>query len=1340
MNKIFTLTATLLLLISGAFAQDNVGIGTSAPDVSAKLDINTSLDAATQKKGLLPPMISLASTTDGAPFAGLTTPGPATGLLVYNTNAAMTGVGASGVGFYYNSGTKASPVWKRFASNADAWLLLGNTGTAVPVVPATYGTSLIGASENFLGTLDNKDFVIGTSDIERLRVKSTGNVGIGTANPVNTLHVIGNSSIGSTTNSVTGTNSVGIGNGNTVSGNYSVIAGGQGNTISGQNDLVSGFNSRANFDHSIAVGFTDTADASATGAFGFGTRVTGFTGFATGDRNKVSGQNGFASGYNNNAKGDGSFVTGQNNTAASYTEAALGVNGTNYTPAATASFVATDRLLNVGNGTSTAARADAFTILKNGRVGINNSSPDGTSKLDITATDKGVLAPRVALTAINAAAPITKSDGTVAATTDLATSLLVYNTATAGVSPNNVIPGYYYWNGSAWVRIQAGNNNYWTLTGNPDIDIITPAAPATYGTSTFNATDNWIGTIGTTDDFTIGSANKERMRVTSAGNIGIGTATPTATALLTINPITNAIRNGIDMTLTNAAAAATGINITTGNSNVNGITVTHSASAATTYYGVGGKLTSGVGLANGYLGYHTGTGNTAANYFAGYFQGKTAITSDNSPTSISDLEIQNTTAGTTPVTLSMRPTVEQNTSGTNLAQLNFGDSRSTNPQAQIQAIRDATATAGAGSTDLPTALTFSTNTDNSAALTERVRIANTGNVGIATNGPNVKLDINGNYAYRDGGTLTLANGNNNDVIIPAAFSAFRIAGPTAVFAITGIAGGVNGQILTLVNSTANTMTIATSSGLSAAANQITIGSGNNYILTGQYSTITLQYNSVLTKWIVLAANNGNTELWVRPTGASYINDYYTTQARVYDAGQQFAYYYEGTNSNGSFFSGQNTGVCGARNGQASTDLPTFTFDTYPFTDAGGNNDITVADQVTYSGMYSYGGVYNGITGIGAADAGVRGIAMPLPGGSDGTNASWPVTGVLGESTGNYSGGGKYGTQGVYGWNTAANAGGQFSDGVYGRTAQTGYASAGVVGQYEPSQAGPGIGLLNSGLGAVRMYGALGYKGREAAVYGDNVADNGIAIGVRGYGYCLTGNPSYTYGGYFEAFGSQDSRAVYAEQGTGPLSNYAYYGLGNFYVSGAKSSGFLNKDKKPVLMYCTETPEVWFEDLGSASISNSKETYVKFPEDILEGIIVDEKHPFRVSITPTSDLGNYWVEKKTDGFILHTTNLISDGSFDWRISAKRKGYEDRRLDYAGADAAFDPYLIDPYSNHDNSKVDWKADIEMKKPAILKQMSERTLVHANINAGEKAPVFDKIKYEKEKALQRSNSISK
>ena len=77
-------------------------------------------------------------------------------------------------------------------------------------------------------------------------------------------------------------------------------------------------------------------------------------------------------------------------------------------------------------------------------VGINGTgaTPAASAMLHVSSTNKGLLIPNVALTANNLAGPITSPE----------TSLLVYNTATAGTAPNNVIPGYYYWNGTAWVR------------------------------------------------------------------------------------------------------------------------------------------------------------------------------------------------------------------------------------------------------------------------------------------------------------------------------------------------------------------------------------------------------------------------------------------------------------------------------------------------------------------------------------------------------------------------------------------------------------------------------------------------------------------------------------------------------------------------------------------------------------------------------------------------------------------------------------------------------------------------------------------------------------------------
>ena len=90
-----------------------------------------------------------------------------------------------------------------------------------------------------------------------------------------------------------------------------------------------------------------------------------------------------------------------------------------------------------------------FVLIGHAQTGIGTTTPNASAKLEVAATDKGFLPPRVALTATNAFSPIV---GTAAN----AAGLLVYNTATTTNAPNNVVPGYYYWNGSTWVQIAGG--------------------------------------------------------------------------------------------------------------------------------------------------------------------------------------------------------------------------------------------------------------------------------------------------------------------------------------------------------------------------------------------------------------------------------------------------------------------------------------------------------------------------------------------------------------------------------------------------------------------------------------------------------------------------------------------------------------------------------------------------------------------------------------------------------------------------------------------------------------------------------------------------------------------
>ena len=80
------------------------------------------------------------------------------------------------------------------------------------------------------------------------------------------------------------------------------------------------------------------------------------------------------------------------------------------------------------------------------QTGIGTTAPAASAKLEVYATNKGFLPPRIALTGAADASTIASP----------VAGLLIYNTATAGTAPSNVVPGYYYWNGTAWIQLTGG--------------------------------------------------------------------------------------------------------------------------------------------------------------------------------------------------------------------------------------------------------------------------------------------------------------------------------------------------------------------------------------------------------------------------------------------------------------------------------------------------------------------------------------------------------------------------------------------------------------------------------------------------------------------------------------------------------------------------------------------------------------------------------------------------------------------------------------------------------------------------------------------------------------------
>ena len=149
-------------------------------------------------------------------------------------------------------------------------------------------------------------------------------------------------------------------------------------------------------------------------------------------------------------------------------------------------------------------------LVSSAQVGIGTNSPTGSAKLDISASDKGVLIPRVALTALNAQSPIV---GTMAA------SLLVYNTA----SVNGLTPGFYYWSGSAWIRLSVTNevvNSIGAISNTSD----TKGASISSGVLSLTPADATNGGIVTTGDQTF-AGNKTFNNNISVNSLSIGAPT-----------------------------------------------------------------------------------------------------------------------------------------------------------------------------------------------------------------------------------------------------------------------------------------------------------------------------------------------------------------------------------------------------------------------------------------------------------------------------------------------------------------------------------------------------------------------------------------------------------------------------------------------------------------------------------------------------------------------------------------------------------------------------------------------------------------------------------------------
>jgi hypothetical protein len=260
-------------------------------------------------------------------------------------------------------------------------------------------------------------------------------------------------------------------------------------------------------------------------------------------------------------------------------------------------------------------------------------------------------------------------------------------------------------------------------------------------------------------------------------------------------------------------------------------------------------------------------------------------------------------------------------------------------------------------------------------------------------------------------------------------------------------------------------------------------------------------------------------------------------------------------------------------------------------------------------------------------ASTTGVAPSILGVNTGTNSSAANIGLSNNWHGGFFGSNDSDPSNIVG------------SGAYGLYQGSSFNGAGFTGNYSGTvDFGAGIVGVN-----VRETGAnnIGVEGAYNTV--------AFGMGVSGIGW----NGVYPLG--------LNDIGLYGSVGNN--ANYAIYGNGNFAIVNGTKSASVGTSKGNQLLYCIESPEVWFEDFGTGKLVNG-EVEIKLDELFLETVVIDENHPMIVTITPMGNCNGMYVEPGTTSFkVKELGNGNSSVAFSYRITCKRMNFQDHRF---GAD--------------------------------------------------------------------------
>ena len=296
------------------------------------------------------------------------------------------------------------------------------------------------------------------------------------------------------------------------------------------------------------------------------------------------------------------------------------------------------------------------------------------------------------------------------------------------------------------------------------------------------------------------------------------------------------------------------------------------------------------------------------------------------------------------------------------------------------------------------------------------------------------------------------------------------------------------------------------------------------------------------------------------------------------------------------------------------------------------------------------GAGSGQAGVWGDSSGGRGVLGTSDNQAGVSGFSNDGSGVVGQASGSGSGvyGQSYTGAGVYGFSDDA-------DGVYGTSiSQFGNGINGVY--YSNSVSGEGFASVGvwGDSGEPATLGVLGTTDDGNSLFGKNNTVNHETLYAENDSGFNNGTP---YVARFAGPGSSTYCSIYrdsADNGTGDLD---CTGL----VGGAVPVG----GSRMVNMYAVEAADNWFEDAGSGQLANGSATVAL---DQVFAQTVNGDVDYHVFLTPNGECEGLYVTNKTaSGFEVRELHKgHSNIAFDYRIMARRKGFENVRMRDVTAD--------------------------------------------------------------------------